>query len=127
MVVEEELVTFKRGCGQTKAFKYLKYKKNEKKKGKRKCTHRWNPERQLGFPATEKPCCLPQEIITCQVTKLNIHFTIYPETQSRPKKILKEVHPRCILKFSNTCNGFNMIPNFYYNQICLLINVPNAN
>lgn len=35
MVVEEELVTFQRGCGQTEAFKYLKYlKKIEKKKEK---------------------------------------------------------------------------------------------
>lgn len=42
-----------------------------------KSAHRWNPKRQLGFPATEKPCCLPQEIITCQVTRLNIHFTMY--------------------------------------------------
>lgn len=57
---------------------------------KNKCTHRWNPKRQLGFPATEKPCCLPQEIITCQVTKLNIHFTIQPQTLSRPMKIFKQ-------------------------------------
>lgn len=85
---------------------------NTKKRGK-KCAHRWNSKRQLGFPATEKPCCLPQGIITCQVTRLNIHFTMYhyvhfihkPKADQRHYSNKKTPHPRYVNIFQHL-SGF---------------------
>lgn len=98
---------------------------NTKKRGK-KCAHRWNPKRQLGFPATEKPCCLPQGIITCQVTRLNYIspcITMYtsPTNLKQTKDIIQTKNPHSLGKliFSNTCQDFNMISRFL-----LLSNVP---